>query len=306
MSPKDTPHTPPLARAPHDRAADERLVPDLVPTLRADSASRVLVVWGDRAPLSPTGSLAFVAPDAVAGDAVWAFLGRDAGGSALLVAAFDADADAPLPAPEWGALRAVGGDLPPEEASVFVSALALGRWLLDSRYCPRCGGSTELRAAGWSRRCTVCGREHFPRTDPAVIVAVTDASGDRLLLGKNARWAQRNVYSAFAGFVEAGESLESAIVREIAEESGVAVRGIRYRGSQAWPYPRSLMLGFHAVAADPDAARPDGEEIVDVRWFTRSELRAALAGDGDVHLPGAASIAHRLIRDWIDGDEDRP
>jgi len=300
MTPKDAPQLPPLARASFDRAADERADPGIMERLRGDAATRVLVVRGDLAPLSEPGVLSFAAPADVGGDAAWAFLGRGGDGAALLVAAVEADADEPVAASAWGSLRAVGGDLSGEDAAVFVAALALGRWLLDAPFCPRCGGSTILRAGGWSRTCTVCGREHFPRTDPAVIVGVTDEAGDRLLLGKNAMWAERNMYSTFAGFVEAGESLESAIVREVHEEAGVRVAHLHYRGSQAWPYPRSLMLGFHAVAVDPDAARADGEEIVDVRWFTRPELLAAFAGEGDVRLPGRASIAHRLIRDWVE------
>ena len=164
--------------------------------------------------------------------------------------------------------------------------------------CPACGAATELEQAGWSRHCPACGRVHFPRTDPAVIVAVTDADGERLLLGSNAAWPQGR-YSCFAGFAEAGESLESAVQREVEEEAGVPVADAVYQGSQPWPYPRSLMLGFRAVTADSDAARPDGEEIVDVRWFTRDEIAAALAGEGGITLPGPASIAHRLITQWL-------
>lgn len=300
MTPTDAPKLPPLARASFDRAADERIEPGIVERLRALPDTRVLVVRGDTAPLSEDGGIALCAPAEVGSDPAWAFLGRTTDGTAVLVAAVEAEADAPVAASTWGSLRVVGGDLPAEQAALFVGALALGRWLLDAAYCPRCGGTTTLRSGGWARSCTVCGREHFPRTDPAVIVAVTDEPGERLLLGKNAMWAERNMYSTFAGFVEAGESLESAILREIEEEAGVHLTGLRYRGSQAWPYPRSLMLGFHAVAADPERARADGEEIVDVRWFTRDDLVAAFAGDGDVRLPGRASIAHRLIRDWVE------
>jgi NAD+ diphosphatase len=312
MTPQDVPQPPALARAAFDRAADERAEPGLVERLRADPASRVVALHGDRAPVLDGARLALVDPARVVGNAVWAFLGRDddgspllvaaadADGSPLLVAAADADGPGPVEAMTWASLRVVGGDLSAHDGSVFVAALSLGRWLLDAPFCPRCGGVTEIRAGGWARRCTACGREHFPRTDPAVIVAVTDASGERLLLGKNALWADRNVYSTFAGFVEAGESLEGAITREVSEEAGVVVSEVTYRGSQAWPYPRSLMLGFRAVASDPAAARADGEEIIDVRWFTRREVLAAFAGAGDVRLPGSASIAHRLIRDWAE------
>lgn len=294
-------HLPPLARAGIERAADERADENLIARLRADADTRVVVVHGDRAPLHADGSLRTVAVAEITAEVEWAFLGRDGEGVALLVAAASADADAPVDVENWGALRAVGGALSALDAGVFVEAAALGRWLTDARFCPACGGATGLRSAGWSRRCTVCAREHFPRTDPAVIVAVTSSDGERLLLGKNAMWADRNMYSTFAGFVEAGESLESAIVREVCEESGISAHDLVYRGSQAWPYPRSLMLGFHARAVDDSAARADGTEIVDVRWFTRADISAALRGEGEYALPGTASIAHRLIRDWVEG-----
>jgi NAD+ diphosphatase len=300
MTPQDVPILPALSRAAFDRAADERATPGLIEHLRADPASLVLVVHGDRAPIAAGRELLMVPPAQVPADLEWGFLGRDTEGRAILVAVASADEQPPIAAPAWGALREVGGDVAAEQAALFVTALALGRWLLDSPFCSHCGARTHVRAAGWARSCPACGREHFPRTDPAVIVAITDAADERLLLGKNALWATRNMYSAFAGFVEAGESLEAAVVREVEEESGVRVSALRYRGSQSWPYPRSLMLGFHATAAAQPEARADGEEIVDVRWFTRSELRDAFAGESDFRLPGPASIAHQLIRDWVE------
>ncbi|KFC52074.1 NTP pyrophosphohydrolase, partial [Micrococcus luteus] len=164
--------------------------------------------------------------------------------------------------------------------------------------CAFCGGATDVEAAGWVRRCRDCSREQFPRTDPAVIVAVTDPAG-RILLGRNAAWPE-GLYSCLAGFVEPGESLEHAVVREIAEESGITVTQPRYRGSQPWPFPRSLMLGFTALAPAGAEPVPDGEEILSVRWFEREEL-AHLAREGDVTLPGAVSIARALIEDWYGG-----
>ncbi|WP_136035436.1 NAD(+) diphosphatase, partial [Microbacterium sp. K35] len=196
-------------------------------------------------------------------------------------------------------LRDLGGRIDAGESEVLVGAVALAGWLRDAPFCPTCGGGTELRQAGWSRRCLVCGREHFPRTDPAVIVAVESADGERLLLGANANWGGR-MYSCFAGFTEAGESLESTVHREIEEESGVRLSDVRYVSSQAWPFPRSLMVGFRAVVEDEAAARADGEEIIDVRWFTRDEIGSALAGEGPVGLPGPASIARALIVQWYE------
>jgi NAD+ diphosphatase len=134
-----------------------------------------------------------------------------------------------------------------------------------------------------------------------VIVAIGSARHpDRLLLGSNALWGADR-YSCFAGFVEAGESLESAVVREVREEAGVDLVDVRFHGSQAWPYPRSLMVGFLATAADDDAAEPDGEEIVSVRWFTRDEVGAALDGASEFTLPGPASISRGLIEAWHAG-----
>ena len=305
MSPSAEPpvpvRPPALARGGIDRCADERSAPDLLARLRGEASTRVVAVHGDRAPLDGDGALLTVPVGHIREGVSWAFLGRDAEGAAVLLAASGADEDIPVaahPADAWGSLRAIGGEMSATDAGLLVEAVALGRWLVEAPFCSHCGARTEERAGGWARHCPVCGREHFPRTDPAVIVAVISPDGSSLLLGKNALWADRNLDSTFAGFVEAGESLESAIVREVQEEAGVLVEALQYRGSQSWPYPRSLMLGFHATAADISAARADGEEIVDVRWFSREEIRAALRGDGDILLPGTTSIAHRLIADW--------
>lgn len=304
MTGSDAPPPPALARAGIDRSADERAEPDLLDRLRADASSRVVPVHGDRGLVVAEGTRVHtVAVGDIAGDAEWAFLGRAHGGAAVLLAATAADAPAPVQAmggAVWTPLRVVGGDLDAVDAGTLVEAVALGRWLVEAPFCSACGTRTGVREAGWSRLCPHCGRTHFPCTDPAVIVAVHSHDGERLLLGQNALWRSRNVYSTFAGFVEAGESLEGAIVREIREEAAVTVVESRYRASQSWPYPRSLMLGFHARVAADAAPAPDGVEIVDVRWFTRDELVAALAGHGEVALPGSASIARRLIVDWVE------
>ncbi|MDY0909316.1 NAD(+) diphosphatase [Microbacterium sp. CFBP9034] len=299
MTAPDSTRLPPLAGAAVDRAADERATPDLIATSRADASTRVLVLAGDSAPLAAPARLQWTPAAAVPEGGEWAFLGRDDAGAALLAAVFEAADHELFPAPSgWAGLRAVGGALDDVDAAAFVEALSLGRWLIDAPFCPACGARTVVGDAGWSRRCPSCGRQHFPRTDPAVIVAITSATDpDLLLLGSNALWGA-NRFSCFAGFVEAGESLEAAVRREIAEESGIEVSQLAYHGSQAWPYPRSLMLGFLATAVRDDAARADGDEIVAVRWFTRAEIGAGLAGEGDLTLPGPASIAHRLIADW--------
>jgi NAD+ diphosphatase len=195
-------------------------------------------------------------------------------------------------------LREVGAALGDRDAGLFVHAVALANWHATHPRCARCGEATTVQAAGHVRRCPACGTEHFPRTDPAVIVLVTDAAG-RALLGHNPQWPP-NRYSTLAGFVEPGESAEHAVVREIKEESGVDVVDVRYLGSQPWPFPSSLMLGYTARALDPDAVQVDGEEISDARWFTPDDLRAAVAS-GEVLFPPSVSIARRLVEHWYGG-----
>lgn len=282
-----------------DRAADLREEPEVIDRLRHEPGTRAIVVREGRARVTSSALLRVPSSEPV--DAAWALLGRDADGTPLLLAALSPEVEAVDTAPDetWLGLRDLGARLASAETELLIEALALAAWLRDAPFCPACGGATELRQAGWSRHCLVCGRQHFPRTDPAVIVAVESADGERLLLGANANWGGR-MYSCFAGFVEAGESLESTVHREIEEESGVRLSALRYLSSQAWPFPRSLMVGFRAVVDDEAAARPDGEEIIDVRWFTRAEIASALEGAGPVGLPGPASIARALIVDWLE------
>ncbi|GGM46017.1 NAD(+) diphosphatase [Microbacterium saperdae] len=290
-----------IRRSSLDRAADLREESGVLDRLRADTETRTIVVRDGRVRVVDSALLR-VSPNEV-GEATWALLGRDEDGTSLLLAALPPETESVDTAPDeiWLGLRDLGGRIDAGETELLVEAIAVAGWLRDARFCPTCGGGTELRQAGWSRRCLSCGREHFPRTDPAVIVAVESVDGERLLLGANANWGGR-MYSCFAGFAEAGESLESTVHRELEEESGVRLSELRYVSSQAWPFPRSLMIGFRAVVDEESAARPDGEEIIDVRWFTRAEIRTALVGDGPVGLPGHASIARALIVDWL---EDR-
>ncbi|GAA2528432.1 NAD(+) diphosphatase [Microbacterium mitrae] len=284
----------PLARSVLDRCAERRTEPELLDTLREDPATRVVVIRGDETLFTTAGTLALRSPHAVEGEATWGFLGA-ANGLNYVVCAPGDGATVDEIGGQWQSLRVRGGDIPEFDAGVFVEALCLARWYIEAPFCAACGSATVLAQAGWMRECPQCSRQHFPRTDPAVIVAVVD--GDRILLGSNALWAG-NRFSCFAGFVEAGESLEAAVHREVSEEAGVAVHDVRYFGSQAWPYPRSLMLGFFAEVTAAELAHADGEEILEVRWFTKAEVRASYAGETDVILPGSASIAHALISSW--------
>lgn len=194
-------------------------------------------------------------------------------------------------------LRAVMDSLSGADLQVAFAAAGLVTWHRMARHCGVCGAVTVVRTAGHARVCPECTREWFPRTDPAVIVAVLDAD-DRLLLGRQSVWPEGRL-SVFAGFVETGESLEQAVHREIAEEVGLEVRRLSYLGSQPWPFPRSLMVGFLARATSTRFTL-DSREIESARWFDRAELTEAVES-GAVLLPSKTSIAHRMIQAWRQG-----
>jgi NAD+ diphosphatase len=193
--------------------------------------------------------------------------------------------------------REVGFQLTDNERDIAATAAAVTHWHRMEPRCPRCGSSTVVINGGFARHCTRCGRDHFPRTDPAVIVAVVDAQ-DRLLLGGQEAWGNR--VSVLAGFVESGESLEHAIHREVGEEVDVSLSELRYFGSQPWPFPRSLMVAFYARATGTDI-RVDTDEIAHAEWYTRDQLTTKL-DSGELGLPGNSSIASRMIQAWRDGE----
>lgn len=197
----------------------------------------------------------------------------------------------------WAGFRDVAATLNPTDAALFVEASAIANWHATHTHCPRCGTPTQIEAGGWVRRCPSDGSEHYPRTDPAVIVTVVGPDG-RLLLGGGGPLDATN-YSTLAGFVEPGESLEEAVVREIGEEVGVRVSATQYLGSQPWPFPASLMLGFTATTADTEA-RPDGVEVTRARWFSRQELQDAVLS-GEITISSRLSIARALIEHWYGG-----
>ena len=187
--------------------------------------------------------------------------------------------------------------LHPEDAPLFAAALSLSRWHGRHRFCASCGHSTDIVRGGWSRRCPACSAEHFPRVDPVVIMLAEHE--DRLLLGRQPQYPPGR-YSALAGFVEVGENLEAAVARELFEEAGIRVRGVRYLASQPWPFPSSLMFGCHAEAKS-DALKIDHAELEDARWFTRAEVAGALseAADAPFEPPPKAAIARTLLERWL-------
>lgn len=205
-----------------------------------------------------------------------------------------------LSAPQRIDLRRAASNWTAADASAFAFARAMQHWRARSRFCGVCGGATEFRRAGYVAHCTQCGADHYPRVDPAVIVAVSD--GQRLLLGRQASWPA-NRYSVVAGFVEPGESLEQTVVREVFEETRVRVRSCRYLGAQPWPFPGALMLGFSADA-EADVPQVDGE-LEDARWFGFDEITAARQREQDdgsgILLSPRISIARSLIEHWYAG-----
>jgi NAD+ diphosphatase len=198
------------------------------------------------------------------------------------------------PGIRWTGLREVGNLLDDDEADLFTTAVALVEWHASAGWCPACGQRTGAASAGWSRRCPGCGAEHFPHIAPAVIMAVTDEE-ERILLGRQPTWPERR-FSVLAGFVEPGETIEDAVRREVAEETGVLVEDVRYVESQPWPFPSSLMLGCTARARTTRLCL-DGREIVEARWWRRTDLVHAVTR-GEILLPPRISIARRLIELW--------
>jgi NAD+ diphosphatase len=194
---------------------------------------------------------------------------------------------------KWIGLRSLGAELSDRDAGLFTQALALYNWHENNAHCPKCGTPTVIEQGGWARRCFKDNNEIFPRTDPAIIVAITDQQ-DRILLGSQGTW-EHNRWSVLAGFVEAGESLEAAVVREMKEECGLEVFDIQYLYSQSWPFPQSLMLGFSAKADSSIEFLPDGEEIVKLRWFSKAEIAAEAKS---LLLPSDSTISRSLIELW--------
>ena len=319
-----------LSRSAVDRATQLRGDTDWLARAWADPSSRVLVVRDAQALVATRDGLlelVFVSPadapegtrfllgvdandvayfgvsaavgdgdDAAAGDSAAAGAGRpqESGGPEA-----EPRARSDSPAAKPMALRQVGALLSDRDAGLMTHAVALANWHDSHTHCPQCGTPTVPAPAGHLTTCPTDGSEHFPRLDPAVIMLVIDPD-DRLMLARNALWPAGRM-SVVAGFVEPGESAEHAVAREVYEETAIVVGQVSYLGSQPWPMPRSLMLGFQAMAKGGQQISVDEEEIGEARWFTRAELRAAIDA-GDLGVAPTSSIARRLIEYWY-GEE---
>lgn len=297
--PEGTPATtgavPVLARIAHDRAHLSRALPDPaggrpVRVLHVDPKGTVPVAEGPHGPTLLWDEQSVLPPGAV-------YLGEADGVPYAAVRGERSLTVRGRPVDSWADLRELGADLGDLDAGLLVQAIGILEWHDRHRFSPLTGAPTTVERAGWVQRDPTTGTEFFPRTDPAVIMLVHDGA-DRVVLGRQAVWPPGR-FSILAGFVEPGESAEAAVVREVAEEVGLRVTDVRYVGSQPWPFPQSLMLGFVARVEGDDTLRPDPSEIEEARWFSRDELRA---GAGPRALPPPVSIARHILDRWIAGE----
>ena len=283
-----------LARAHLDRAAHVRTDENALATLFA--SGKIFQV--NKGKFIFTDSIMWISPsDAPVGDRY--FLGLDESG----IGYFAINAPFPDETENLQSLREAGLVASEIEIGAAVHAVALANWHDTHTHCARCGAETYSALGGSVRKCRTDASEHYPRTDSAVIVLVRD-SQNRILLGRQKVWPAKR-YSNFAGFLEPGESLEACVKREVLEEAGVRIDQIEYLGSQAWPFPASIMLAFTGVVENPEDARADGEEIEDLRWYSKETFTADLKS-GELLIPPGISIARRMIEAWYGGSIDFP
>ena len=286
-----------LSRGTVDRVTEKRSDPDWLDAAWKDPRTRVLVVSEGQALVrmdDTRADLVFLSPPE-APPGLRLLLGQDTDD----VVYFAVNGALPaLPGVRAVSLREAGSLLGDRDAGLFTHAVALANWHDSHTHCPQDGTPTVPAPGGHSTVCPKDGSEHFPRTDPAVIMLVTDPD-DRCLLARNAAWPGRRV-SILAGFVDPGESAEQAVVREVAEETGIKVHNVRYLGSQPWPMPRSLMLGFRADAPAGQVITVDHEELAEANWYSRDGLVTAIT-TGEIALPPSVSIARRIIESWFGG-----
>jgi len=292
----------PLARAAIDRAGEIRLAPAKLSELW--ETGRILhLASGKFLTNGESNSLAFLTKDEItklqstgefaSGEKLFLGISEEVGYFAWCADAIDSEALAVKL--EYKTLREIGDGLIDLEMGLAIHAQALSNWHHTHPHCARCGDTTTSAQGGSLRVCDKDGSEHYPRTDPAVIVLVKDKD-DRVLLGRQSVWPEHR-FSCFAGFVEPGESFEQCVIREVGEEAGVLVSDISYLGSQPWPFPASIMIAFQATTLHPELAKPDITEIEEIRWLSRIEMRDAVA-DGSLLLPPGMSVARKMIESW--------
>ena len=295
----------PFSGNPLDRASNQRRDAEWLTHHRAHPESRYLAFYKLNALATTAGELLWLSSEAIASHL------RE-GAEPLLLGVRDGMAhfavdlshiEEPLAAlglsdAEFGDSRAAASRLPSGEPGIVAHGRALIEWHRRHRFCGVCGSLTEVRDGGSMRKCPNCDQEHFPRTDPVVIMVVW--RGDRCILGRQKAWAP-GFYSALAGFIDQGETIEEAVAREVLEEVGLKVDHVEYHASQPWPFPSSLMIGCFAHATDENET-VDPVELESARWFTRDELREAFESPGPQHgfnVPNRIAIAHHIIKDWV-------
>jgi NAD+ diphosphatase len=298
-----------FAGNPLDRASDRRVDAAWLAEQLASPDSLGIALWNGRPLVEPDGEdgvriaylTARLAGELAGGAERLLFMGLAKG-----TAVFAVDLEGGLD-PGEGQLRGMGAfeelrpiaaRLPPPEAAMLATAKSMFEWRRRHRHCANCGEPTQAVDGGWKRACPACEAEHFPRTDPVVIML--PYHGDRCMLGRQEAWPP-GMFSALAGFLEPGETVEEACARELSEEAGLRTRRVRYHSTQPWPWPSSLMIGLIAEVEDDEGA-PDQTELSEVRWFTRAQAADLLAGRiEDAMAPPPVAIAHQLIKAWVEG-----
>ncbi len=276
-----------------DRADHIRGDAAMLAAATGDWRARLMTLDGGDPAVAADGRIVWTSLADAAADGTLLFLGLDDRGRPHFAESRPGDVGGPARSP---ALFRMLDQMPADEAAIFGTARSLMGWHARHRFCASCGQGTEIIRGGWARKCGACGTEHFPRTDPVVIM-LAEFEG-RALVGRGHPWPPRR-YSALAGFVEPGESMEEAVAREVFEEAGVRVSDVRYVASQPWPFPGQLMIGAFATAKS-DVLTIDTSEIEDAMWVTRDEVRAALAGEDAPFLPPPKyAIARTLLEVWV-------